>query len=429
MKCTLHSAILLLLKKQKTCKVLTVVEISECFPNKYKPVTGEFILQHVKALSAYCRVITLVPLRYIPVRELTSKGPAKTFSEISKWYSSLSKTGDYTEGNLSVIYFGYVSLPRPYFESADVRLINFFFYSKLKNILKDLKADIIYCNWLRPWSELSARLAEEFGIPFIIDHHEDIPTLKKLFPDSFHNFLKQFERADRVIVHSSVNKKELEDENLNIKNISTVYLGQNFSAESKPKAFDLNNPKLVCISHLYERRKNIDVLIKALAHIKSSGYNNFSLIIAGDGNLRQEYEDLATRLVVRDQINFTGSKSQAEIGKILEGSDIFILPSFPEAFGVVFIEALAKGLPVITCEGNGGGEELKQLGYPAVLVKPDSPENLSEAVIELSKDKVKMALMSEKGKQIVSKYFTWEKNAESSVSIIEETIKEFNSNK
>ncbi|HMS32684.1 MAG TPA: glycosyltransferase family 4 protein [Ignavibacteria bacterium] len=409
--------------------MLTIVEISECFPNKYKPVTGEFILQHVKALSSFCRVITLVPVRYVPGRELISKGTVKTFSEIGKWYSSLSKTENYTDGNLSVIYFGYVSLPRPYFESADVMLINFFFYSKLKNILKDLNPDIIYCNWLRPWSELSARLAEEFNIPFIIDHHEDIPTLKKLFPENYNNFLKQFERADRVIVHSSVNKKELEDEKLKINNISIVYLGQNFSADGKHKVFNLNNPKSVCVSHLYERRKNIDVLIKATALIKDKGIDNFSLTIAGDGNLRQEYEHLADSLRVRDIVNFTGSKSQTELGRILEEPDIFILPSFPEAFGVVLIEALAKGLPVITCEGNGGGEELKQLGYPAVLVKPHSPENLSEAVLELLKDKDRMTLMSEKGKQIVNKYFTWDKNAESSVSIIEETIKEFHSRK
>ena len=107
--------------------MLTVVEISECFPNKYKPVTGEFILQHVKALSAYCRVIALVPVRFVPTKELLSEGPVKTFSAIRNWYSALRNTHNYTVGNLSVIYFGYVSLPRPYFESEDVKLINFFF--------------------------------------------------------------------------------------------------------------------------------------------------------------------------------------------------------------------------------------------------------------------------------------------------------------
>jgi glycosyltransferase involved in cell wall biosynthesis len=406
---------------------MTVVEISECFPNRYKPVTGEFILQHVKALSTYCRVITLVPVRFVPTKELFSKGPVNALSELSKWYNSLNNTKNYTEGNLSVFYFGYVSLPRPFFESADVKLISFFFYRKVKSLLKDLHPDIMNCNWLRPWSELTGKLADELDIPFIIDHHEDIPTLKKLFPNDYSGFLKTFEKADRIIVHSSRNKKELEEEKLNIKKVSVVYLGQNFSTLNKPKVFNFNKPKLVCVSHLYERRKNIDVLINALALIKKNGNDTFSLTITGDGNLKQEYMEIAESLGIKDIIDFTGSKSQNELGDILDEADIFVLPSYPEAFGVVFIEALAKGLPVITCEGNGGGEELKKLGYPAVLVKPGSSEKLSEAIIELSNDKDKMMLMSDSGKKIVNEYFTWDKNARSAFQIIEETIKEFHS--
>lgn len=100
---------------------MTIVEISECFPNKFKPVTGEFILQHVKAMSVHCRVITLVPVRFVPTKELFSRGSAKALPELKNWYKSLNKTNNYTDGNLSVIYFGYVSLPRPYFESADIQ--------------------------------------------------------------------------------------------------------------------------------------------------------------------------------------------------------------------------------------------------------------------------------------------------------------------
>ena len=107
----------------------------------------------------------------------------------------------------------------------------------------------------------------------------------------------------------------------------------------------------------------------------------------------------------------------------MSNSDIFILPSYPEAFGVVIIEALAKGLPVITCNGNGGGEELKKLGYPVVLVKPDSQEDLAESITELSKDEVRMKDMSAKGIEIVRKYFTWKKNAENTYQLLSDTIK------
>lgn len=408
--------------------MITIAEISECFPNKFRPVTGEFIYQHAKALSELCRVITVVPLRYVPSKEIFSKGPLKAIKELNDWNNSLSNTVNFNEGNLSVLYFGYVSLPRPYFESADIKLINFFFYNKIKILLKDLNPDLICCHWLRPWADLSAKLAKELNVPFVIDHHEDIPTLKKLFPVKHEKFLKSFEKADRIIVHSTINKKELEAENLSLKEISVVYLGQNFTAEEKTKVFNFSNPKLICASHLYERRKNIDILIKAVSILNKRESDNISLTVVGDGTLRKEYEELADSLGVSGIVEFAGSRSQEELGKMLEDSDIFILPSYPEAFGIVLTEALAKGLPVITCTGNGGGEELKNLGYPAVLVKPESPEILAGAVSGMLKDRERMILMSEKGKQIVKDFFNWNKNAFMTKDVFEETIKQFHSN-
>jgi glycosyltransferase involved in cell wall biosynthesis len=402
---------------------MTVVEISECFPNKHKPVTGEFILQHVRALSNYCKVIALVPVRYVPSKDLLTYNPLTLFSNLSSWYSSLRKTESYSEANLEVIYFGYLSLPRPYFESIESRLVNFFFYSKVKKLLKKRNPDIIYCNWLRPWSVLSKSLADDFGIPLILDHHEDIPTLKQLFPESYKSFLKSFEKADRIVVHSGLNKNELLNEELKIPDISVCYLGQNFSVDISSKDFNFKKIKLICVSHLSERRKNIDILIKAFALVNE--VSDFDLTIVGDGNLKDEYIELSETLRLKDKIHFAGSRLQIEIDTLLNEADIFVLPSFPEAFGVVLIEALAKGIPVITCRGNGGGEELKTLGYPAILVEPGSPKELSDAIISLSKDKNKMTVMSAKGKEIVSKYFTWDKNANETFKIIEDTVRKF----
>lgn len=402
---------------------MTVVEISECFPNNYKPVTGEFILQHSRSLSQLCRVIVLVPLRLVPPKELFFPNPLKTISGIYKWFSVLRSTTDFNENNLSVIYFYYVSLPRPAFESVDNRLINFFFYKRIRKILNGYNPDIIYCNWIRPWADLSSKLAKEFNVPFVIDHHEDIPTLKKLFPNSFKNFLDAFKKADVIVAHSTVNKNELSQELNGIQEARIIPLGQNFPIDANQKKFSSGKLKLICVSHLYERRKNIDDLIKALAKIKSK--LEFELIIAGEGNLKQEYIQLTSSLGLDNEIIFTGEKSQKEIGALLDASDIFILPSYPEAFGVVLIEALAKGLPVITCRGNGGGEELMLLGYPIILVNRNSPGELADAILDLSKDKNKMLQMSDKGKEIVKNNFTWEKNSEKTFSLLHEISDKF----
>jgi glycosyltransferase involved in cell wall biosynthesis len=110
-------------------------------------------------------------------------------------------------------------------------------------------------------------------------------------------------------------------------------------------------------------------------------------------------------------VKFLGGKDQSEIETLLEGSDLFILPSDLEPFGVVFIEALAKGVPVITCEGNGGGEELASLGGGVELVGPNSEIELSNKIVELSNNPGRLKTISETGKYIVRDNFTWEKNA------------------
>ncbi|MEO6694252.1 MAG: glycosyltransferase family 4 protein, partial [Ignavibacteria bacterium] len=332
-------------------------------------------------------------------------------------------TKSYIEGNLEVIYFPYVSLPRPYFENLDSDFINIFFQNRLKKKLKNIAPDIICCHWIRPWAEVCSKVSKDLNVPFVIDHHEDIPTLKKLYPESYKNFLKIFEKANKIIVHSSVNKNDLEAEALNLNELKIIYLGQNFTVSEKPKTFNFKRLKLICVSHLYEPRKNIDVLIKAINIVRNT--IDVELNIAGDGILKKNYEQLSESLGLKDHIKFTGQSSQKEVEEILERADIFILPSFPEAFGVVLTEALSKGLPVITCKGNGGGEELKLLNYPSILVNPGSHDELADAILNLATDFERLFQMSEKGKQIVRDHFTWKKNAASSFELFKKSINDF----
>lgn len=396
------------------------MEISECFPNKYMPVTGEFIYSQAKALSEYCNVKVIVPLRYVPPRELFSVNIFKSLINIYKWFKDLKETENFEEGRLKVIYFGYISFPRPDFETSESRFIRFFFYNRIKKLMDNANPDVIYCNWLRPWADVCADYSISKNIPFIIDHHEDIPTLKKLFPGRYKSFLGVLDKADKVIVHSTFNKTQLIAENQNLKDIELIYLGQNFKVSDKVKDFNFDKIKLICVSHLNEQRKNIDILIKAVKIVNEK--TEIELVIAGDGVLKNNYEKLVHELSLTANVKFAGTKTQAELNDMYDNADIFILPSYPEAFGIVFIEAMAKGLPVITCEGNGGGEEIKLLGYPAVFSIPGSAEYLAESVLTLLNDRNKMSEMSAIGKHIVKNHFTWEINAMNTFNAITEKI-------
>lgn len=399
--------------------MLKVLQISECFPTEYKPQTGEFILRHVTALSKFCRVKLIAPLRFVPPREALSTG----ISGVKKWLQQINKTEGFSEGKLSVDYMNYFSLPRPAFEAIDESLINSLFRKKLIGKVREFAPDVLYCHWLRPWAGIAGSIAKELGIPFVIDHHEDLPTLKKLFPNDYGNFLETFLLADKIIVHSNENKTDLISEVVSLKNIELIYLGQGFNISEVERHF-INVPKkLICVSHLHEPRKNIDVLLKALAQLANKA--DCTLQIIGDGPLRKLYEELSTSLGLSGIVKFAGNRSQDEIRDSLDESDIFVLPSYPEAFGIVFAEALARGVPVITCKGNGGGEELRLLGYPSVLAEPLSAEDLADKIHALSNDVEAMKEMSAVGKQIVRDNFTWERNGLKTFESIIELINRF----
>ncbi len=394
--------------------MIRVAEISECFPTSYRPQSGMFVLDHARALSELCRVKVIVPLRTVPPREALLSG----LEGLSKWKSSLELNVPYSSGNLDIEFMKYASLPRPSFEKIDSAFVSSVFGRKLRKLLGEFKPDVVYCHWLRPWAEVSGKIANGLGVPFIIDQHEDLPTLKKLFPAVYATMLRPLLSSDKVIVHSSVNEHDLHRELGDKVKTELVYLGQSLEISQAKKKFSRSSFRIACISHLNEERKNIDVLIKAVKIIERK--IDFSLSIIGDGPLRQGYESLCKDLSLENKIRFCGSLTPAGISAELDESDLFVLPSYPEAFGLVLTEALARGVPVVSIRGNGGAEELRSLGYPAVLAEPLDENDLADTIISVLNDPEQMMKMSETGKEIVGRYFTWKSNAEHTHNVLSE---------
>lgn len=413
---------------------MNILEFSECYPNEYEPFSGEFVYQHLIHFSKYSDITAVVPLRYVPPKGLFSINPIRGFSKISKWAKTLNRTENLFKENLSVINLRYVSLPRPYFDYQDLFLFRKLFFKRIKRLLGNKKIDLIYCHWFRPGILLCKKLSEYYNVPLVLDHHEDIRSLNKAFPEKYYKMFKLFELADKIVVHSEQNKQvlieEAEKQELNLPEVLKIYLGQNFAVNNEKKEFSKDEFKLICISHLTHARKRIELLVKAVSLVmKNSDFKKkLSLKIVGDGALKNQYEKLTNDLLLNDNIEFLGGKNHSEIEKLLEGSDLFILPSDYEPFGVVFIEALSKGVPVVTCRGNGGGEELTSLGGGVELVAPNSESEISKKIIELGKDSEKLMTMSEVGKNIVKNNFTWEMNALSTFNTFKEIIVEYKPN-
>ncbi|GAH97353.1 unnamed protein product, partial [marine sediment metagenome] len=176
--------------------------------------------------------------------------------------------------------------------------------------------------------------------------------------------------------------------------------------------------KVICFVGKLTHFKGVDVLIKA-ASIYEKVLDNVITLIVGYGELYDELVNLANETGLK-RFYFLGHHDQNVVSKIYNLADLAIVPSRKEAFGLVAIEALACGTPVIGTI-NGGLQDFINEDVGS-LVKPDSPEELAEKVIEEinSESKVKKG---KKAAKYALKNFSWNKNVKNLIKIYKKVIK------
>jgi glycosyltransferase involved in cell wall biosynthesis len=151
--------------------------------------------------------------------------------------------------------------------------------------------------------------------------------------------------------------------------------------------------------------KGVDILIKAFSKIKN---NNTKLIIVGDGDLKEGYMKLSKELNVDNKIIFTGRVSDEDLPKYYALCDFSVLPSIDkgEAFGMVLVEAMASGKPVIA-SNLAGVRSVVDNGKNGLLVKPKNVEDLRNKIEQMLKSK-NLVQMGKNGRLKAEKLYSWE---------------------
>lgn len=159
-----------------------------------------------------------------------------------------------------------------------------------------------------------------------------------------------------------------------------------------------------------EKRKDHQTLLEAVTVLKDE-YDNFTLWILGDGNLRQNLKRKAAHLGIEDHVEFKGKVY--DVPKFLNRADAFVLSSRWEGFGLVVAEAMACGLPVVSTDA-GGTSEIVIDGDTGMLVERGNSEALLKSMsktMELSD--TERAEYGIKGRQRIEETFSIEKTVES----------------
>jgi phosphatidyl-myo-inositol dimannoside synthase len=167
-----------------------------------------------------------------------------------------------------------------------------------------------------------------------------------------------------------------------------------------------------------ERYKGMDTLITALPRLLPR-WPELQLAAVGEGNDREWLEDLAEESGVRRHVHFLSGLSYAELAACYARCEIFALPSRGEGFGLVYLEAMACGKPVIG-GAHGGAPEVIEDGKTGYLVPHGDAVQLATAIETLLTDPALQQEMGRRGKQRVENEFRFSVFAKSFRKILRE---------
>lgn len=143
----------------------------------------------------------------------------------------------------------------------------------------------------------------------------------------------------------------------------------------------LSHPIFLFVGRII-RAKGIDRLLEACSLLVQRGVQDFSLVLVGKGPHQTEFSELARRLGIERQIRWEGFVPYEKLGPYYDACDVFVLPSREDTWGVVALEAMAFGKPVL-CSCFAGSSELVQHGVSGYVFDPEKPEELANYMMQL----------------------------------------------
>lgn len=259
-------------------------------------------------------------------------------------------------------------------------------------------ADIIHTHLPTPWSaDLSALAGAATGTPVVLTYHNDI--IGEGFADYVARLYNQtmlrvtLRLVDAVVVtqpdycdHSPhldpyQDKIEVVHNGVDVNRFRPVAIDE---AERSRLGFDAGRPNVFFLSVLdgHHSYKGLDVLLEAVSLLDDRSGMVPHLLVGGEGNARPKYEQRATRLGINDRVTFLGYVDDDDLVAYYSGADLFALPSLSveqEGFGLVLLEALASGTPVVATDVVGISDAIRENDIGTIVPRND-PAELADVI-------------------------------------------------
>lgn len=244
------------------------------------------------------------------------------------------------------------------------------------------------CMWA---GVVAAKLFNEYGIPYVITEHRsrfvyNTAESRQMFRNWYFPLLSEaFGNAAQIItVSKALNnriKHYAEEKGKNILSVSNM-VDVEFFTPSPPhiKGNDKHFTFFALAIHI--SLKGFDTLLDAFAIVQQAKPGKVKLIIGGHGPQTEALKEQCQNLNLQGEVTFTGALNRQQVRENMQKAGAFVLPSRFEAFGVVFIEAMACGIPVIAA--RAGGPETFIPNHAGFVVSHSNHQELAQAMLSIS---------------------------------------------
>jgi glycosyltransferase involved in cell wall biosynthesis len=196
-----------------------------------------------------------------------------------------------------------------------------------------------------------------------------------------------------------------------------VYNGVEVAGDDVPTPVDLPFSRFVVALGRVVPKKGFDLLLEAFARI-SPGHPDVGLVIGGEGRSRDALLDQARTLGLEGKVAFPGRLDRGSVAWVMSHADVFCLPSRVEPFGIVVIEALRAGRPVVV-SSRGGAPEIVRHEREGLVADPFDPAAYGAAIDRLLADRELAARLAAAGRERVND-FSWAKIADQYTALYRE---------
>jgi teichuronic acid biosynthesis glycosyltransferase TuaC len=372
-----------------------VAIVAEYYPRAADPVLG--VWAHRQALAAReagAEVHVLVLHRPLPPLAAVRSRDRHALR------AALRQPRHATLDGIPVTYVPYLSPPRPWSYGAWGAWAGPALRRALRRLQATFAFELVHAHYAVPAGDAVRRALPE--VPLVVSvHGGDVLATAQRSDRARRNVMRTFAHARLVLANSAGTARRCRA--LGAGATEVVHLGADLPA-TIPARIDAR-PRLVSVGHLVARKRHADV-VEALARL-APRHPELRYTLVGDGPEREPLRALAARLGVGERVELLGQLPPAAARERAWQSDVFVLPSVDEAFGVAYVEAMAGGVPAIGCAGEDGPEEIAAQGEGLVRVPPRDPAALAAAIDRLLADDGERARLATAARATVERAFTW----------------------